>query len=241
MQFSFTTCLEVNEALVEEALAPAADLLTPTPRKRVLGLLQRMFQVAEPGQGAPRILLVLSRLARCPWLEGALVVRLRADAEGTRIELLEDDGIAPERLCPVTVIKAPLREFERAVQLRPDLLKPLIRDEIQGPQLVLRATERVEVDSVGALGIVDRSLLQPERAARPQAQVPPPITWSKSGPAVVPRTDPEQRPAPAIEAPRAVSEATTRMPAQQAAELVARIKLKKQTAPGGPPDKPPEE
>ncbi|MCS6901762.1 MAG: hypothetical protein RMJ98_19290, partial [Myxococcales bacterium] len=174
MQFSFTTCLEVNEVLVDQALAPSTDLSMPAPRTRIRALLQRMYEVAEPGKGAPRILLVLARLARCPWLEGVLVVRLRATQEGTHIDLLEDDGISPERFCPAAVIRAPFREFLRAVELRPDLLHPLVADEPLPDRLQLRASSRVRAASISEQGVLDRQLLKPERSTRPAASTSQP-------------------------------------------------------------------
>jgi hypothetical protein len=230
---SFATCLEVDDVLVEQALTPSADLMTPTPRARVRALLLRMYQVAEPNRGAPRILLVLARLARCPWLEGLLVVRLRAEGDGTRIDLLEDDGISSERFCPATTLRVPFREFSRAVQLRADLLVPLIAEDPEAPLLVLRASSRPLVESASDLQVADRSLLRPERQQRP----PPPvsaITWSQPSPS---RSEPATPP----EAPRRAipADATTRIPAQQAAELIARIKLKKQAIPAHAEEEPP--
>jgi hypothetical protein len=241
LEFSFSTCIEVDEALVDLALAPSSDLSTPAPRARIRALLQRMYKVAEPGKGAPRILLVLSRLARCPWLEGILVVRLRAEKEGTHIDLLEDDGISPERFCPAAVINAPLREFHRAVQLRPDLLRPLIADEPRPDRIELRASSRAEVASISEMGVADRSLLKPDRAARPAASIsqkktvrtPPPERPRPTATALAPTAPPDAEAPPTVPRPAADTNATTRIPAQQAAELIAKIKLKKQAVPAG--------
>jgi hypothetical protein len=247
LEFSFSTCLEVDEALVDQALAPSADLSIPAPRARIRALLRRMCEVAEPNKGAPRILLVLSRLARCPWLEGILVVRLRAKEQGTHIDLLEDDGISPERFCPAVVINAPFREFQRAVQLRPDLLRPLIADEAQPDRIELRASSRVEVASISEQGVANRSLLKPDRAARPAASIsqkktvrslpperPRPAAPEPPAPAFpAPAPPGTEVPPPTVSRPTADTGATTRIPAQQAAELIAKIKLKKQVVPVG--------
>jgi hypothetical protein len=236
LQFSFSTCLEVDAALVEQALAPATDLLTPPPRARLLALLQRMCQVAEPSRGAPRILLVLAKMARCPWLDGVLIVRVHAEDPYTRIDLLTDDGISLERLCPSARINAPFQEFARAARLRPDLLQPLFTDELDDRRLHLRASERPSSRSESDLQVAARSLLKPERSERPKAAAPP-IQWSKPNEAALARAEPP--PAPPTGPVRQI-EQTTRMPSQQAAELVARIKLKKQQLveeqPAPPPD-----
>lgn len=231
--------------LVEQALTPSADLMMPTPRARVRALLLRMYQVAEPNRGAPRILLVLARLARCPWLEGLLVVRLRAEGDGTRIDLLEDDGISSERFCPATTLRVPFREFTRAVQLRADLLVPLIAEDPEAPLLVLRASSRPVVESASDLQVADRSLLRPERQERPSPPVRA-ITWSQPIPSRSEPATPSTAPRRAITAdtpPRVpaqqTTDATTRIPAQQAAELIARIKLKKQVVPAPVEEEPP--
>jgi len=212
--------------MMKQALRPAEDLAAPPPRARAMALLRRMIDIAEPGRGAPRILLLLAHLARCSWLEGGLVVRLWSEGAATRLELLADDGISSERLCPVATIRAPLAEFLRAVQLKPQRVLPLLAEAVEPEQLVLRA--EASTGDPDALDAASETLLAPEREARPDGRGPA-IEWSRSARSGTNPTPDALTSAPKPpRTPPAPNAATSRMPAQQAAELVARIKLKKQ-------------
>lgn len=126
LRFDFTTCFEVDDEVIAKALQPARSLTDATPRDKLLGLLRRMAEVSAPRQGASRMLLVLGRMAACAWLEGKLDVRLKREGEGTRVEVLVNDGLSLSRLHPPFIFHTPLAEFQQLVQKRAVALLPLV-------------------------------------------------------------------------------------------------------------------
>ncbi len=119
------SCIDVTDDDIKEALSPAQSLAEPTPRQRALALLERMASVAQPRQGAPRILVLVANMAMHDWIEGDLEVKLIGDDEITVLELLVDDGMSQERIAGPTRVDVSIAEFRNAVNLRPDLIRPL--------------------------------------------------------------------------------------------------------------------
>lgn len=290
--YEFASCLNVNEELIEEALAPTTDLTAPSPKQRIFALIERMLEVATPRAGAPRLLLVMAKLACCSWLDGILEVRLRADRGSTTLEILVDDGYAAERLQPIKRVGVPLDEFTRTAQARAAALMPLQIVEVTEDLLVMRADQAPD-----EVGLLEEQMMQEVSGQLLQsASEPPPLlsaqeraTLSEPPPSLLPlvhgpslgalpqvqistRSDinatvrmpaPRQpegdesamtvrkppteqtlaalgRPAlpppgpAAAEAPAAPNDGTTvKMSANQAAEMVAKIRLKKRAVSGG--------
>lgn len=124
-ELDFATCFEVDESLIERALAAPTSLEESTPREKVFALIERMASVARPRQGAARLLVVLAAVARASWLEGALEVWLRPLGDLTELELLLHDGLSYTRLCAPLLVAAPFKEFETSVARAAALLSPL--------------------------------------------------------------------------------------------------------------------
>ena len=136
------SCVAVTDRDIEDALAPSPSPADPSPRDRTLALVRRMAEIAKPRAGAPKILMVLGKMATQDWMKGELVVRLNAAGDSTQLELMADEGApASTREAPLT-INAPLQEFGNALDRRPDLILPLQVEGRFGPQeAVLRMTE----------------------------------------------------------------------------------------------------
>jgi hypothetical protein len=142
-ELDFDTCFEVDEALIERALAPPASLEEPTPREKIFALIERMAAVARPRQGAARLLVVLATVARASWLEGALEVWLRPLGELTEIELLLHDGLSYTRLCSPLLVGAPFDEFEMSIARAANLLAPLeLADGAPSGEIRLHAPDK---------------------------------------------------------------------------------------------------
>lgn len=139
--FDFATCFEVDDDVIAQALAPAHSLSDPSPREKVLALLERMSEVASPRQGATRVLVVLAKTAGCRWLEGQLEVRLRPGHEGTDLEVLIDDGLSMTRLHTPLWFDAPFLEFEQAVRGRAREIEPLVVQQASKKEIRLRVGE----------------------------------------------------------------------------------------------------
>lgn len=119
------SCLDVTDAHIARAMAPAESLDAPSPRRKMLALAERMAEVGAPGTGAPRLLLVAARMALRDWIEGDLVVRLIGDEDLTVVQLMVDDGVSMERITAPLQITAPLSEFRAAIESNPNTVLPL--------------------------------------------------------------------------------------------------------------------
>ena len=149
---NFSSCEEVNDRRIHEVLAPAQSLDDAPPRARVLALLDRMAEVLEPSKGAERILVLLSRMADCDWLEGQLEVRLRVLDTGTRLDLLVFDGLSLERLHRPLLLNAPLAELLAFIDADPAAIFPLgLLEEKPGRELRLRSLGQSSADATPAL------------------------------------------------------------------------------------------
>ena len=144
----FESCLDVSDADIAEALAPAQSLNEPTPRRKTLALLEHMAGVAQPRKGAPRILVLAANMAMHDWLDGDLVVKLIGDDEVTVLELLVDDGLSRERIAGPLRIDVSLAEFRNAVNIKPELIRPLAPEgKVEARRLVLRSSRDLVGDA----------------------------------------------------------------------------------------------
>jgi len=134
-------------------------------------LLKRVAEIAQPGEGCPKIMMALARLVGQPWVEGDLRIELSGDDASTTMNVMCDYGVGiRERLLPLTRFGVPIDEFERALELAPKLVLPLRISEEDG-KLVLTplATPEARVRSIAppAVAVDDGSLGDGERATAP--------------------------------------------------------------------------
>lgn len=178
------SCLDVTDEHISQALAAARSLSESSPRERCLALLARMVSVAEPGAGAPRMLMLLAQMAKRDWVEGDLIVRMIGDQELSVLELLIDDGVSRERIVAPQRIDVPLDEFVTAVRTNAALLLPLRALEATPRRLVLKGTRELRSQrrkaSISAFSVdltrqVSKSVPPPApvAVAPPQPKRPP--------------------------------------------------------------------
>lgn len=126
-----TRCLDVTDSDV--ALAVES-------RTACLRLLQRMAEIAAPKSGAPKVLLVLAKLAgpTCGWIDGALRVEIFGDEQVTVVEILSEltDDLR-ERVFPPIALKAPVSELRGSLERLPHVVAPLVRLSDAGKRIVL--------------------------------------------------------------------------------------------------------
>lgn len=138
---AFATCFEVDQDLIEAALAPAQSLTDPAPRDKIFALIERMGRIARPRQGAARLLMVFARLAECGWLEGDLEILLCDLGEATGIDVMLHDGLSFVRLHAPIRVGVPFEEFTTAFERDPLAVSPLEQAPADLDVLRLRATE----------------------------------------------------------------------------------------------------
>ncbi len=134
------TCKAVTDDHIRDALSAAKSFSEPSPREKSLALLGRMVAIAKPRTGAPRMLVLLARMAKRDWIEGDLIVRLIGDTELSVLELFADDGVSRERIAGPLRIDVPLAEFADAVVTSPAQFVPLQASERTDRRFELRGT-----------------------------------------------------------------------------------------------------
>jgi hypothetical protein len=181
-----SSCLDVTDDHIREALAAARSLSEPSPREKALALLGRMVTVARPNAGAPRILVLLARMAKRDWLEGDLVVRLIGDSELSVLELFVDDGASRERIAGPLRIDVPIDELGGAIERSPNHFAPLLAHEHTQRRIELRGTRDHHAQhrkaSISAFAVelkqgLGGAKLSPNDAEQPAAprKRPPPL------------------------------------------------------------------
>ncbi len=123
------SCMDVTEALIADAMAPAKSMNDQSPREKCIALVRHMASVACPNQSAGRVLVLLALMSKRSWLEGRLVIRMIGDSELTVLELLVDDGVAAERMLPPVRMDVPLTELAEYVEKHRRELAPLTYKE----------------------------------------------------------------------------------------------------------------
>jgi hypothetical protein len=157
-----TRCAELTEDDVVSALED---------RRLSKALLERLARVARPGEGAPKILHFLARMAggEVAWIEGTLRVEVVADGEGVTVEVLGDLGGVRERLFPLLKVGAPFREFARMVDHMPRTVEPLVLVSKAANRLALEVIdEGPATASMPQVAIADDSLYRGRRTTRPK-------------------------------------------------------------------------
>jgi hypothetical protein len=154
------SCLDVTDDDIRDALAPAHSLSERGPREKTLELVSRMASVAAPDTGVPKLLLVVAHMATHDWVEGELAVKLIGDDELAVLELFVDSGFSRERILGPLHLDTPLFEFQRVLELRPDLVAPLAIVSVSDRRVELETTAELRRNSVPpAYSAVSESLL----------------------------------------------------------------------------------
>jgi len=157
------SCAELTTEDAEEASRSASSMRA---------LLAWAARIARPGEGAPKLLMAIARLAKAEWVDGTPVIEIAADGNETTLAIFSDHGMGiRERLLPQTRIRVPVDEFTRAVRLAPQLISPFQAQDRAGT-LVLTPPEAdsAEGDAREAIAIDEKSLHEQERKTAP----PPP-------------------------------------------------------------------
>jgi hypothetical protein len=150
-------CLELSDKDIASAVED---------RQLVKALLDQLAKVSKPSDGAPKLLLVFSKLAAdaVDWIDGSLRIELAADGDGTAVEVLTELGLGMhERVFPSFRMAVPLEEFARAVERVPHMIAPLTVQQ-KGPRRFTLAavTDDMEVSASEllpeAVAISDESL-----------------------------------------------------------------------------------
>jgi hypothetical protein len=205
-------CLDVTE---RDQLAALGD------RDTARALLERLAKVSSPREGAPKVLIILARLAQeeVEWIEGMLRVELAESGEGTAIDVLCELGVGMrERVFPPFTMNAPLAEFTRVAESAPKSVAPLSIRSKSARKLVLKALWQDDDDKSSvlppAVSIADESLYggsargaQPKARSRSSSDLRAPRRSSKPDvPAVKPEAIPARsgktlRPPPSMSTP----------------------------------------
>lgn len=157
------SCAELTIEDAEEAASSS---------RNIRELLEWASRIARPGEGAPKVLMAIARLARADWVEGTAYAEIGGDASGTTLAVFVDHGMGiRETLLPRTRFLVPCDEFARAIELAPQLIAPF-RAVRRGDRILL-ATEDVDLDAhPESIAIADSSLHEQVRKTAP----PPLIT-----------------------------------------------------------------
>ncbi len=152
------SCAELTIEDAEEAASSSSKLRE---------LLEWASRIARPGEGAPKVLMAVARLARADWVEGSPYVEIGGDESVTTLAVVVDHGSGiRETLLPRTRIPVPCEEFERAIRLAPQLVapfRPVYRDGT-----ILLATDDVNLEAhPEAVEIADSSLHEQARKTAP--------------------------------------------------------------------------
>jgi hypothetical protein len=171
-----TRCAELSEDDIVSALED---------RRSAKMLLERLARVAQPNEGAPKVLHFLARMAKAvDWIDGTLHVELIAEGDAVRVNVLSDVGIGmQERLFPSFKMAARFEEFTRMVELMPRRVEPLavVIEEVGRLVLAAEVDARWPTSIPKAVPIAEDSLYR-RKGSRPkmEASDPPPRSISSA-------------------------------------------------------------
>jgi hypothetical protein len=137
-----TRCLDLGEADIAKAVAS---------RESTRALLDHLSRIGKPSSGAPKLLLLLARLATtaCDWLDGDLRIEIVGDEQVSVVEIMTElGGGTRERVFSAFVMQVPLSEFVRAVERVPHMIAPLGVKVQTARRIVLTATEQVRLTTM---------------------------------------------------------------------------------------------
>lgn len=133
-------------------------------------LLTRIAEIAQPEQGWVRLLKVLAKIPECggEWLEGELQVDLRGGENNTTtLELYSVLGVGiRERIFPMFTLNIPIDEFQRAVVLSPEVVRPL-RAHQGRERLTLTTGMRVRSHDIPDFEVEEKAKGDGERITAP--------------------------------------------------------------------------
>ena len=133
-------------------------------------LLARAAEIARPGEGCPKVLQAIARLADedCTWVEGEVQAVLTGDDETTTLTVFCDHGFGiREKLLPVFTFAVPLDEFVRAVRLAPAMVAPLLAREAPGKLVLGRDIQLPSAPPPPSFELEDESVAEQERRTAP--------------------------------------------------------------------------
>src|SRR6185295_18733054 len=115
----------------------------------------------------PKILMAIARLVGQDWVEGELRIELSGDETSTTLMMLCEYGVGiRERMFPAMRFQVPLDEFERALELAPQLVLPLKITDEAGKLILtplLTAEERIHSIAPPEFEVEHASLGETER------------------------------------------------------------------------------
>ena len=155
-------CLEITE----KDIAAAVET-----REACKVLLDHISRIAGANQGAPKLLLVLARMATtaCDWVDGELRIEIVGDGEVTVVELKSElGGGMRERVLPSFSLNVPLAEFTRAVERVPHMIEPLTTKVASPRRVVFTASQDVRKSTIPPppVEIGKSSLYEPPSGSR---------------------------------------------------------------------------
>jgi hypothetical protein len=151
-------CGDLNEEHAHEAAGSPRDLSA---------LLERVAQVARPGDGGAALLSTLARVAdSSTWIDGGISNEITGDDVDSTLEIFSDHGATRERVVPATSLAVPVDEFIAAVESGGDVVGSL-RVEVGPHKLVLTTRVSGEISVDVNFEIADDSLKVEARDTRP--------------------------------------------------------------------------
>lgn len=114
-----TSCRDLTPEHAEEAVRSLETLRL---------LVARLTEIAQPEDGAPKVLILFARLARgdIGWLDGDVTVEIAGNDERTLVDVFKEEGWGiKERLISQARFLVPFDEFERAVEISAKRFAPL--------------------------------------------------------------------------------------------------------------------
>lgn len=167
---ALTSCAELTDQHADQAAESSEAMKS---------FLAWAARTAQPDDGAPKVLMVLGRLGRADWVEGAPLVEITGSETVTRISIYSDHGMGiRERMLPLVHLSVSFEEFEQALMIRPDLPAPLVPMSKEGA--IVLTTSDADADAPELIAIDERSLHEQERKTAP----PPPPTPTAPPPAL---------------------------------------------------------
>ncbi len=191
-------CLDI----AEKDIAAAVET-----REACKVLLDHISKIAAANQGAPKLLLVLARMATtaCDWVDGELRIEMVGDGEVTVVELMSElGGGMRERVLPSFSLNVPLAEFTRAVERVPHMIEPLTTKVASPRRVVFTASQDVRKSTVPPppVEIGKSSLYEAPSGSRLPSAVPAappaptPAAGRPAGPGKPPPLPPRASPKP---------------------------------------------
>lgn len=170
---ALASCGELTAEHAEEAARSSTSLRA---------LLAWASEIARPGEGAPKVLMVIARLAGADWFEGAPYVEIRGDDSVTTLSIFADHGMGiRERVVPLARLHVGFDEFVRAVRLAPKLVAPFHATQREDA-LLLSVPDTTLEEAPETIVIDEQSLTENERTTAPPPKEARPRTDRPSVP-----------------------------------------------------------